>query len=549
MLIMSRKQPGLKIARELATRLDSAFGSNAIILYGSPGCWSPRRIEQKNRVLDPLMNEPLKAFDTTSNRPLVVRHAEHLIAIAKTGEYYGETIVVGCVLPDQNENLVCSLISGHLEALQQRDAAETADVQINSFIEQVTQDFEELTWLRNTYEFLDVCNSNQTVAAIARTCLPDLAHVIRAESILFIPSKVDRNSEAVIADWECAIATGKPLADSDEYHRFLNESMPFMDRGPRVVNVCLSQQHIPEIPRVKNCVAISVSKREKVFGWIMAINRIPSELEAEMQKAEDSQGIVPSFGTFEAGLMSAAASIMSSHALNLELFEAQESLTIGVVRAIINAIDAKDAYTCGHSDRVAMYAKMIATRLTLGTEECERIYMAGLLHDVGKIGIPDSILGKPAKLTDEEYTIVKKHPEIGHSILKHLSQLSYVLPGVLYHHEAVNGTGYPAGLIGEEIPLHGRILAVADAYDAMTSNRPYRAGMPSEKAESILRAESGKTWDPDIVTALFCCLENGDIQPHSTGSIEPSPGHELNTDSIASLMNRIGNSINSMAVG
>ena len=546
---MSQKQLSLTIARELASRLDSAFGSNAIILYGSPGCWSPRRIEQQNRVVDPLMNESLRAFDITSKRPLVVRQGEHLIAIVKTGEYYGETIVVGCVLPDQNENVVCSLISGHVEALQQREAAETAHVQIESFVEQITQDFEELTWLRNTYEFLDVCNSNQTVEAIARKCLPDLAHVIRAKSILFVPSKVERDSQAVIANWEAVIATGEPLTDSDACYRLLNESMPFMARGPRVVNISPSQQHIPEFPGVSNCIAISLSKGNKAFGWIMAINRIPSALEATLLQAGDSQEIVPSFGTFEAGLMSAAASIMSSHGLNVELFEAQEALTIGVVRAIINAIDAKDAYTCGHSDRVALYAKKIATRLALSTEECERIYMAGLLHDVGKIGVPDSILGKPGKLTDDEYTIVKKHPEIGHSILKHLTQLSYVLPGVLYHHEAVNGTGYPAGLAGEAIPLHGRILAVADAYDAMTSNRPYRAGMPSEKAESILRAEAGKTWDADIVTALFCCLDNGDIRPHSTDSIEPSLGTELNTDSITSLMNRIGNSINSMACG
>jgi len=544
---MSQKQLGLNSARELTARLDSAFGSKAIILYGSPGCWSPKRIEQQNSVLDPLMNAALLSFDTKSNRPLIVRQGEHLIAVVKTGEYYGETIVVGCVLPDQNENLVCSWISGHLEALQQRQAVETAQLQIDSFIDQITQDFEQLTWLRNTYEFLDVCDSNQSVEAIARKCLPDLAHVIRAESILFVPPKVDLDSDTVTANWEEVIATGKPLADSDACHRILNESMPFLAQGPRIINITSTQQHIPEFQNVRNCIAIALSKGSKAFGWIMAINRLPSELEATL--LEDCTEIVPSFGTFEAGLLSAAASIMSSHALNLELFEAQESLTIGVVRAIINAIDAKDSYTCGHSDRVALYAKKIATRLALGSEECERIYMAGLLHDVGKIGVPDSILGKPGKLTDDEFAIVKRHPEIGHSILKHLTQLSYVLPGVLYHHEAVNGSGYPAGLAGEAIPLLGRILAVADAYDAMTSDRPYREGMPSEKAESILRAESGKTWDPDVVTALFSCLENGDIRPHSAASIDPSPNLELSTDSITSLMNRIGNSINSMAVG
>jgi HD-GYP domain-containing protein (c-di-GMP phosphodiesterase class II) len=163
---------------------------------------------------------------------------------------------------------------------------------------------------------------------------------------------------------------------------------------------------------------------------------------------------------------------------------------------------------------------------------------------VGKIGVPDSILGKAGALTDEEYAVVKKHPEIGYTILKHLKQLDYVLPGVLHHHEAVNGKGYPAGLYGEAIPLQGRILAVADAYDAMTSNRPYRPGMPSEKAESILRAEAGKTWDSDIVAVFLECIANDEIQPHNSEPTIPLDPKNPNIN----LMRRIANSINSIAV-
>jgi HD-GYP domain-containing protein (c-di-GMP phosphodiesterase class II) len=220
----------------------------------------------------------------------------------------------------------------------------------------------------------------------------------------------------------------------------------------------------------------------------------------------------------------------------------------GIVRAIINAIDAKDQYTCGHSDRVAAYAKCIAERLGEDPEECERIYMAGLLHDVGKIGVPDSILGKPGKLTDEEYAVVKKHPEIGYSILKHLKQLDYVLPGVLHHHEAIDGSGYPAGLIGDSIPFAGRLLAVADAYDAMTSDRPYRRGMPTERAESILQSEAGTTWDARIVAALMECLECGTIKvPSSYTSPHPPITFADPTSANHPLMNRIALSINSIA--
>jgi HD-GYP domain-containing protein (c-di-GMP phosphodiesterase class II) len=544
---MSQKHLGLEMASELVTRLDSTFDCKAIVLCGSPDCWTTIVAQPVNEI-DPLMADLLRTFDTKSQVPVIARRDGKIIALVKAGEKQGDTIVVGMVIPDQNELLVCSVISAHLEALQQREQAKVAQIQIESFIAQVTQDFEELTWLRNANEYLDLCDSKNTIGSIATQCLPDLAHVIRAESICFIPSKVDKDSVAVSADLDRVIATGQPISDPIACYRFLNDSTQSLACGLRVANVTPSQSYIPGLPGARNCIAVKVAKGISVYGWLFAINKISSVEQATLD-CDEFPEIVPSFGTFEAGLVSAAASIMSSHARNVELFEAQESLTIGVVRAIINAIDAKDTYTCGHSDRVAMYSKKIAARLALDAEECERIYMAGLLHDVGKIGIPDMILSKPGKLTDEEYAIVKKHPEIGYHILEHLTQLRYVLPGVLHHHEAVNGKGYPAGLAGDAIPLHGRILAVADAYDAMTSDRPYRAGMPSEKAESIMRAESGKTWDPDIVLALLECLENGEIRPHCIDSNTLTSDVVGKSDANVSLMNRIGNSINCLTLG
>jgi HD-GYP domain-containing protein (c-di-GMP phosphodiesterase class II) len=134
---------------------------------------------------------------------------------------------------------------------------------------------------------------------------------------------------------------------------------------------------------------------------------------------------------------------------------------------------------------------------------CNKIYLAGLLHDVGKIGVSDAVLRKPGKLDVDEYEEIKTHAEKGWGILSDLEQLSYVLPGVLCHHETYDGRGYPDKLRGEEIPIDGRILAVADAYDAMTSDRPYRAGMPQEKAEEILRAGAGSQWDPRVVETFL----------------------------------------------
>jgi HD-GYP domain-containing protein (c-di-GMP phosphodiesterase class II) len=129
-----------------------------------------------------------------------------------------------------------------------------------------------------------------------------------------------------------------------------------------------------------------------------------------------------------------------------------------------------------------------------------------LLHDVGKIGVRDAVLRKPGPLTDEEFEEIKQHPDKGWQILHELVPLQHVLHGVLHHHEQFDGHGYPDQLAGHAIPLHGRILAVCDAYDAMTSDRPYRTGMPQERAESILRSGAGKQWDPELIDAFFRCM-------------------------------------------
>ena len=262
-----------------------------------------------------------------------------------------------------------------------------------------------------------------------------------------------------------------------------------------------------------------VAKGDRVYGWLIAANKLPST--ASLSSSNDGEYELDDdrFGTFEAGLMTTAANILASQASNSELFAAQEELTKGLVSAIINAIDAKDCYTAGHSERVASFAHCVATRMGLPKRDCDRIHMAGLLHDVGKIGIPDSVLKKPGKLTDEEFAIIKTHPTIGHSILKHLANIEYVLPGVLLHHEAFDGSGYPEGRRGDEIPPMARILAVCDAFDAMTSTRPYRTAMPLEKAMSILQAESRKTWDAEIVDFFLECIADGEITPGQVASI------------------------------
>ena len=182
---------------------------------------------------------------------------------------------------------------------------------------------------------------------------------------------------------------------------------------------------------------------------------------------------------------------------------------IQTIRALAEAIDAKDSYTRGHSERVAVYASRLADRMGLRKELIERIYFAGLLHDVGKIGIPDAIISKPARLTPEEYEEIKKHPEIGAKILEPVEFLRAIVPCVRHHHEWFDGgkKGYPDRLAGDQIPLPARVIVVADTVEAMTSDRPYRKALSIDVVVSELHKYSGTQFDPVVVDAFLTLLE------------------------------------------
>jgi HD-GYP domain-containing protein (c-di-GMP phosphodiesterase class II) len=186
-------------------------------------------------------------------------------------------------------------------------------------------------------------------------------------------------------------------------------------------------------------------------------------------------------------------------------YQELKDLLVGLTRALTTAIDAKDSYTYGHSERVGRIAVELGRELGMEGDDLGDIYLAGLLHDIGKIGIRDAVLQKPSKLTPEEEAHIRQHVIIGYSILADLRQIRNLLPGVRYHHERYDGRGYPDGLAGENIPLLARILAVADSYDAMTTARPYRSPLPVQKVEQILLEGAGSQWDKRIIDAFMSC--------------------------------------------
>lgn len=200
---------------------------------------------------------------------------------------------------------------------------------------------------------------------------------------------------------------------------------------------------------------------------------------------------------------------------------AQENrdLFVGTVKALAAAIDGKDRYTRGHSERVARFSVAIGKRLGLNDVEMEKLRISALLHDVGKIAIDDNILKKPAALTDEEFEIMKTHPQKGYKIMSQIPAMEDFLPGMYMHHEMVNGKGYPQGLKGGEIPLQAKIVSVADTFDAMTTDRPYSKGMNLEDSLNRIRSFVGTRYDGKVVEALVEACYEGQIRP--VGAIHP----------------------------
>jgi HD-GYP domain-containing protein (c-di-GMP phosphodiesterase class II) len=192
--------------------------------------------------------------------------------------------------------------------------------------------------------------------------------------------------------------------------------------------------------------------------------------------------------------------------------EENRALFMGSIQMLAGAVDEKDPYTRGHSDRVTRYSLMIAKEMNLPATFMETLQVSAQLHDVGKIGIEDHILKKPGALTEEEFEVMKTHTTKGANILRPVTQLAEMLPGIELHHEALDGRGYPYGLKGDQIPLLARVIAVADTFDALTTNRPYQQAHTPDQALQIIKNLAGKRLDPAAVAALLSVYERGDIK-------------------------------------
>lgn len=265
-------------------------------------------------------------------------------------------------------------------------------------------------------------------------------------------------------------------------------------------------QRWPEV--IRTIVSVPIKRDDKVMGILAAINKIGRK----------------EFDSVDTKMLASVASESSIYLENFHLYQELQDLLMGSLKALTSSIDAKDPYTCGHSERVAMISRWLAQGLGLEEQAVRDAYLGGLLHDVGKIGISEAILCKPGQLTEAEFDEIRKHPQIGAKILQDIKPLREVNRAVLTHHERLNGCGYPHHLHGDEIPLIGRIVGLADSFDAMISDRVYRRAKGVDETLEEIRRCCGTHYDPQLVDLMtFDEVEQllEQLDDLEDGSLEP----------------------------
>ena len=433
-----------------------------------------------------------------SRQPIVLPGHEHLTVVVPMPTAADE-VAIGAA-GDLPADVLQRIADLWHTAASSRRKVEQYQSENEFFAEQLSDDLEELTFLRSMVEHLEVSDDSHDLMALAQSTLPLLNESIKAECLSLLMAPGGTGPEDAVP----AIKLGEHEFSDSLLMRVVHWFGDSARDKPVVKNRIVSTPEGEHLPGVRELLLVPVASRSAQMGWLLAINR---RWPADARPDSPWPLSQLEFGSSEASLLSTTASMLATHASNLDLFREKERILINVVRSLVSALDAKDEYTCGHSERVALFAKILAEQVGYDEDQCERLYLTGLLHDVGKIGVTDAVLNKKGRLTDAEFAEIKKHPDEGWAILQDLEQLRYVLPGVLFHHERVDGGGYPDGLHGEEIPLDGRLLAVVDAYDAMTSDRPYRSGMPPMRAQEILRSGAGTQWDADLIDHFFAVFD------------------------------------------
>jgi len=366
----------------------------------------------------------------------------------------------------------------HLANLMGETWANQKDVE--EMAEELSQNFEDLSLYARISTHLKSLKFSGTMLG---ALIEELQETLRVDlSFVQMPERQEYN--AMVSATGLSDRISDQNAFVDNLLGLIPRSTPSLEQDYFIVN---DSGTIPEFrelcPEPYRFLAVKVGHDSHFDGWLGLVSFNMKEI----------------FRQSELRLLQSMAKQISVLLANMDLYHELQHFVISMVKSLVYAIEAKDVYTRGHSERVNRYAMLMAERLKLDKTEKEVLNWASILHDIGKIGIPESVLNKPGSLDDEEFRIIKGHPEKGYNILEPLEQISESLPGVLHHHERYDGRGYPHGLKGEDIPFLARIIAVADTFDAITSNRAYRSSKSPEEALAIMDQVAGTQLTPDLV--------------------------------------------------
>jgi HD-GYP domain-containing protein (c-di-GMP phosphodiesterase class II) len=338
------------------------------------------------------------------------------------------------------------------------------------FANEVLQNYEQLNLIFDlTQQIAHVTD----VKEIEEVLMQRVARLLASESVCVIGK-----------DGPCRTYSAKPEGE--------RRGLPDLCRGPGEL-----RRAVDLVRRTRHVRVAADGARQVIAAPLI---RLDDEMEVVLADRAAAQG------AFSAGDMMLIESVLAFGGQiisNTELHERMRRMLLEVTRALVAAIDKKDHYTSGHSERGGFMTRLTAKELGVPPAQQQTMEWAGLLHDVGKIGIPEELLCKPSRLSPEEWEIVKQHPRMGYEILQPIASLGEILDGVLYHHEYPDGSGYPEGLVGDQIPLVARIVHVVDTFDALTSTRSYRKAYPIEEAFEIIRAEMGTRIDAEVAEAFF----------------------------------------------
>jgi HD-GYP domain-containing protein (c-di-GMP phosphodiesterase class II) len=436
-----------------------------------PGCWAlPMPIHHRRRVIGYQLALIFSVDLLRSEQFNRIIDAARLDVPASAAIASRE----GLINPNQVQTIATMLqwMANDLSRLDQRDG------EVGELSRQLGETYEELSLV---YDLSARMTVNETPGTFLGEAVAELQQVVGLRWFVLHVSHHEFRLNDLAGQ---VLVAGDPPLGRDEMDQVARHAMAQLNAADEAKIVTdVASFGLPQLAdHVARILVVPLAAEGKVVGLILGAEKA------------DGSGL----SSIDSKLVNSLAQSISIFLENSMLYDDLQDMFMGTLRALVSAIDAKDAYTCGHSERVAWLGRELGKAAGLDDQMVERLYLSGLLHDVGKIGIPESVLTKPGKLTKEEFDIIKTHPRLGGKIIHGVRQMQDLVPGVLYHHERYDGRGYPEGLSGEDIPLFGRLLCLADSFDAMSSTRTYRKALPLDKVLQEVHDCAGSQFDPDL---------------------------------------------------